>query len=146
MSLLKKLAIALLLTTWLFSSPILAENTCMGINFWSISKGSPEQIKEFLNYLSQNMPFNGGTQLIRIWGYESTLGIDGYHNLQKVLDAAAPNQKFVVSLEDFPHGPAVYNPKEWFESGYLENYRDYVSRMVTKYKGSSKIGVCEIMN
>ncbi len=130
-----------------FSAFVFGQNPpYFGVNFWALSKGSPEQIRQILDYLQQTLRISGTQQLIRLWGYQETLGIDGYNNLERVLNNAAAGQKFIVSLEDFPHGPAVANPKEWFESGYLEEYRPYVAMMVEKYKGSGKIDTWEIMN
>jgi len=113
-----------------------------GFNIHSLAKESEEFISCTLNWLANNCQ----TSIIRLWAYQSTFGINGLENLQKVLDAAPPNIKFIVALEDFPFGPAVSNPKDWFSSGYRNQYRSYVQQIVNKYKNNDKILVWEIMN
>ncbi len=113
-----------------------------GYNVHSLAKENPENISRILNYLASNCE----TTIVRLWGYESTFGIQGYDNLQKVLDAAPSNIKFIVALEDFPYGPPESNPGAWYSNGYRTRYRDYVARMLDRYGNSEKILIWEMVN
>ncbi|MEK7165983.1 MAG: hypothetical protein AAB874_04225, partial [Patescibacteria group bacterium] len=123
-------------------SPRLANAQQFGFNIHSLTKESPENIASILNFVAQNCQ----TTLVRLWGYQSTLGINGYENLQKVLDAAPANVRFIVALEDFPFGPAAGNPLLWFSVGYRFGYRSYVEQMLNKYGSNDKIAIWEVMN
>lgn len=115
-----------------------------GFNIHSLSNESEEYITCLLNWLSQNC----GTTFVRLWGYQSTLGIDGFNNLEKVLNAAPSNIKFIVALEDFPFGPAASNPSTWFSqaSNPSSSYYQHAEAMLNKYGSSPQIAVWELMN
>ncbi|MDD3679247.1 MAG: cellulase family glycosylhydrolase [Candidatus Shapirobacteria bacterium] len=113
-----------------------------GFNIHGLAKESEDFISCTLDWLGQNC----NTTIVRLWGYQSTFSINGVNNLQKVLDAAPANIKFIVALEDFPFGPAVSNSGNWFSSGYRSQYRNYVQTIVNKYKNDDRILVWEIMN
>src|SRR3989344_3142371 len=106
--------------TLLHPNFVLAQ-TEFGYNFHSLTKESPETITNILNQVASKC----GANIIRLWGYQSTMGIDGINNLDKVLNAAGANIKFIVCLEDFPYGPAFSVPASWFSSGYQSVYRQY---------------------
>jgi len=141
---LKKIFLFLsILLTIFFSLPknTLAQNN-FGFNVHSLSKTTPENITSILNYLKDECQ----TTIVRFWGYQSTLGINGDNDIQKVLDAAPSGMKFIIALEDFSYGPAINNPSSWFESGYKTSYRPYVEKILNKYGHDSRILVWEIMN
>jgi len=116
--------------------------TDFGFNVHSLSKESEEFIYCLLSWLADNCQ----TTYVRLWAYQETLGINGYADLEKVLNAAPANIKFIVALEDFPFGPPVGNPTSWFSSGYQEKYQGYVRSIVERYKNNEQIFVWEIMN
>jgi len=123
-----------------FPQPVRAQS--FGFNIHSLTKESDEYIECLLDWLSNNCQ----TTIVRLWGYRYTLGINGMENIQKVLDAAPSNVKFIIALEDFPFGPPSGNPQVWFSSTYKEQYRDYVQAVVNRYKNNDQILVWEIMN
>ena len=79
--------------TLLHPNFVLAQ-TEFGYNIHSLTKESPETITNILNQVASKC----GANIIRLWGYQSTMGIDGINNLDKVLNAAGANIKFIVTI------------------------------------------------
>lgn len=133
---------------FLFPKPVFGQSTSSyyGFDVHSLAKDSSENIASILNFIDENNKLSGTESVVRLWGYQSTFGIDGINNLQKVLDAAPEGMKFIVSLEDFNYGPVEEDPEAWFSSGYKEDYLSYVEEIVNRYKDSQQITVWEIMN
>jgi hypothetical protein len=131
-----------LLFTVLFPSPVRAQS--FGVNIHSLARESEENIKCILEWLASNCQ----TSIVRIWGYQNTFGINGLANLEKVLNAAPGNIRFIVALEDFPYGPPETNPSTWYAQAQQpsSNYYQYVEAMLNKYGSHSKILVWDLTN
>lgn len=143
-SLLKKIASFFLIFLFLcsfFKKPALAQS--FGFNVHSLSNESEENIKALLEYLAQNCE----TTIVRLWGYNGTLGVNG-QNLYKVLRSAPSNIQFIVALEDFPFGPAQANPTAWYQQAAQpgSSYYQHVQAMLSRFGNEPQILAWELLN
>jgi endo-1,4-beta-mannosidase len=98
-----------------------------------------------------------GVSVLRFWAYQSYTngGTDFSRFDQLIASAKKANVKLLPVLDDqwfyCSHGPS--KPQSWFESGYRSpygtnalSYRDYVQRVVARYKGEPTIFAWSLMN
>ncbi len=127
-----------------------------GFNIHSLPLLSPQEINQTLSMVSQC----SNTTVVRFWGFSG--GGDGYQarlfnaieNIGKVLDNAPANIQFIITLSNYysqgvfqPWPDPQQNPTQWYGSDWKRNgFGDFVNAVTTKYKGSPKILMWEIMN
>jgi len=114
-----------------------------GVNIHNLAAYEPGTISSILNGLGNNCQ-----NLVRFWGFQHRGGENqGLANIGKVLNNAPAGMKFIVALEDFYDIPGWSdNPAPWFENGYQERYRQYVTDVLDSYGTNDKVLVWEIMN
>ncbi|MCJ7827987.1 hypothetical protein MUP65_02485, partial [Patescibacteria group bacterium] len=135
------------LVTLLLPSSVQAAE--FGVNIHSLSRELPENIASILNFVNQNC---NNTTYVRLWGYEGTMGVNGYTDLEKVIDNTPSGVKLIVALEDFPNGPIPSdNPVSaaaWYEQARIPSskYYQFVERMMEKYAHFPQVAVWELAN
>jgi endo-1,4-beta-mannosidase len=100
---------------------------------------------------------DSGASVVRFWAYQSyTMGGEDWRGIDRVMRLASKHQiKVIPVLENQWHEctSGEYKDSSWYASGYLEpygryklSYREYVRRIVTRYRDERAILGWMLMN
>ncbi|PJE52213.1 hypothetical protein COV27_00180, partial [candidate division WWE3 bacterium CG10_big_fil_rev_8_21_14_0_10_39_14] len=112
-----------------------------GYNIYNLGRESEQNIGTILDFVAGSCKSN----IVRFWGFNGTLGVNGAEAISRVLSAGAGKGiKFIVSLEDYTHGLISQNPTTWYTSDYKNSYKPYVQDVVNQFKG--RVFMWELVN